>query len=420
MYSERCRQSPSYRPLTAPVCLLALCLLFALSGCGAGAEPGNAELLDRSWQEILAEARGQKVTWAMWMGDPNINRYVEEYVRPELRKRYGVKLEMVSAQGKDILSMLMTEMEAGQEISELDLLWINGENFYQLRRIGALYGPFVEKLPNSRFVDLEDPFIQFDFQRSIDGWECPWGNVQFTLIYDEARVSDPPRTMEELAAWVHENPGRFTLENGFTGMTFLKSLLIHLAGGPGSLDGPFDEQRYAAASAELWSYLNDIRPHLWRGGETFPGHLSQLHQLFAAGEVDFTMSNNDAEADNKVLEGLFPETTRAYVLDSGTIQNSHYLGISRRSEHAAGALVAIDFLISPEAQLEKLKPSVWGDGTVLDLDRLPEPWPRRFLSVPQREHAPPRSTMQPRALAEPAPEYMIRIYEDFRTHVIER
>jgi putative spermidine/putrescine transport system substrate-binding protein len=40
--------------------------------------------------------------------------------------------------------------------------------------------------------------------------------------------------------------------------------------------------------------------------------------------------------------------------------------------------------------------------------------------VPQRDHAPPRSEMQPKALREPAPEYMIRLYEDFRTHVIER
>ena len=36
-----------------------------------------------------------------------------------------------------------------------------------------------------------------------------------------------------------------------------------------------------------------------------------------------------------------------------------------------GAMVVADFLLSPEAQLEKQRADVWGDGTVLALDRLP-------------------------------------------------
>ena len=78
--------------------------------------------------------------------------------------------------------------------------------------------------------------------------------------------------------------------------------------------------------------------------------------MFANGELDFTMSNNDGEVDNKVRRGLFPASARAYVLDSGTIQNSHYLGIVHNAPHLEGALVAIDFLVSPAAQLEKAKP----------------------------------------------------------------
>lgn len=401
--------------------LLTLLLTAALAACGT-AEPPHppGRALELEWGEVVARARGQTVTWGMWMGDPFINRYVEEYVRPALRERYGVELDVISAQGRDILAMTMTELEAGKSVSEIDMMWINGENFAQLREIDALLGPFTSRLPNALYIDADSPFIRYDFQKEIDGYECPWGNVQFTLIYDLARVSDPPRTVEELAAWVEQNPGRFTLENGFTGMTFLKSLLIHFAGGPGSLDGPFDESRYQKASAQLWDYINGIKPHFWHGGQTFPEQLSQLHQIFAAGEVDFTMSNNDGEVDNKVLQGLFPDTARAYVLESGTIQNSHYLGISSRARHVEGALVAINFLISPEAQYKKIKPEVWGDGTILDVDRLPDPWPSRFRNVPDRNHAPPRSEIQPFALKEPAPEYMIRVYEDFRTQVIER
>lgn len=400
--------------------LIALLLVAALAiGCAAAPDRGAADPLALSWDEILGAARGQTVTWGMWTGDPYINRYVEEWVRPRLKERYGIELEVVSAQGRDVVQMLMTEIEAGAGASTLDVTWINGENFHQLRRIDALWGPFVDKLPAARFIDHDDPFIRYDFQQPTDGFECPWGSVQQALIYDSARVPEPPRDLTALAEWIRAHPGRFTIENGFTGMTLLKALLIHFAGGPGSLDGPFDEERYAAASAKLWDYLRPLKPYLWQEGRAFPEQLSQVHQLFAAGELDFTKSNNDGEVDNKVAQGLFPETARAYVPDFGTIKNTHYLGIPRRARNVEGSLVLIDFLISAEAQYEKMQPGVWGDGTVLDIERLPEPWPQRFRDLPGRRHAPPRAELAAHALREPAPEYMVRLFEDFRRHVIE-
>ena len=51
-------------------------------------------------------------------------------------------------------------------------------------------------------------------------------------------------------------------------------------------------------------------------------------------------------------------------------------------------MVVADFLLSPEAQLEKQRAEVWGDGTVLALDRLPDPWRRRNLQSPAALYAP--------------------------------
>jgi hypothetical protein len=39
-------------------------------------------------------------------------------------------------------------------------------------------------------------------------------------------------------------------------------------------------------------------------GTVFP-EKAQVHQLFSNGELWFTMSNNDAEVDSKIAEGLF-------------------------------------------------------------------------------------------------------------------
>ncbi len=385
-----------------------------------GRAPARIDPAKASWPEIEGEARGQTVTWVMWQGDPFINAYVQGWVAPRLFAQHGVTLRAVNGQGNMIVSALMTEKEAGKAESETDMMWINGETFYQLRQIDALLGPFTSRLPNAALIDFENPFIKFDFQQEVKGFECPWGNVQLAVIYNKERVLEPPRTRAALLDWVRKNPGRFTFDNSFTGMTLLKSWLIDIAGGPEALAGPFDAVKYAKHSAALWAYLAELKPHLWKMGETYPAAVSELHRLFTSGEVDFTMSNNDGEVDNKILQGLLPETSRAYVFDSGSIQNTHYLGIPKNARHLAGALVAVNFLISPEAQFEKTKPAVWGDGTILAIDRLPAPWPARFRDVPDRRYSPKRADIQKQALRELAPEYMIRLSEDFRTHVLAK
>jgi putative spermidine/putrescine transport system substrate-binding protein len=391
------------------------CLLVSCSS-SSNQQP---DLKNLSWDQILKQASGQTVNMMMWQGDPNINSYMQNYVVPEVKKQYGIDLNIASGQGNTIVSILMSELEAGKQNGELDLIWINGETFYQLRQIDGLYGPFTSQLPNAKYIDFGNPFIKYDFQQPINGYEVPWGNVQFTIIYDSARVPEPPKTRQALAKYVKEHPGTFTIANDFSGMTFLKSLLIGMAG-PGTLDGEFDQSEYLKYSNQLWSYINEIKPHLWKDGDTFPSNIAALHQLFVNGVLHFTMSNNDTEVDNKILEGFFPETTRAYVLEDGTIQNSHYLGIPVNAPQKAAAMVVSNFLISPEAQYRKARPDVWGDGTVLAKQKLPESWQQKFSTMPQRRHAPPRDSLQHHALQELAPEYMIRLYEDFRTQIIQQ
>ncbi len=124
-------------------------------------------------------------------------------------------------------------------------------------------------------------------------------------------------------------------------------------------------------SGELWKRINASKPFFGKQGKTFPEQLAPLHHLFANGEVAMTFSNNDAEVDNKINLGFFPKSARAYVPNPGTIQNSHYLGVVRHTRHPEAAMLVINFLLSPEAQLRKMNPDIWGDHTVLNINTLP-------------------------------------------------
>jgi ABC-type uncharacterized transport system YnjBCD substrate-binding protein len=82
-------------------------------------------------------------------------------------------------------------------------------------------------------------------------------------------------------------------------------------------------------------------------------------------------------------------------------------------------MVVANLLLSPEAQLEKLKPQVWADGSVLAHDRLTPDWVARFEAV-AAAGAIPADSLAKYARPEVAPEYHERLAADWRTRIRAR
>jgi putative spermidine/putrescine transport system substrate-binding protein len=399
--------------------LLAFTFSALLFGCGSDAKK-DEDLQKASWKEIETEAAGTTVNFMMWQGSPVINNYINNYVIPTLKEKYNINLQISGGQGPEIVQLVMGEKQAGVSEGQVDMVWINGETFFQLRKIEGLWGPFVKQLPNAQYIDFSDPFINTDFQQPVNYMECPWSIGQFAMVSDSEKVANPPSNLEELEAYVKENPGTFTISNDFTGMTLLKSFLAEIGGGPNSLDGPFEEEKYLRLSEELWDYINKNKKYFWKEGKTFPKEQSKMSQLFANGELAITCGFSEGGIEEKVKSGLYPKSTIAYAWDNGTIRNANYLGILDNASNKAGAMQVINFLISPEAQYRKSNADGMDANTVLELSRLPEEWQQKFENAPEREYGLEMEELEEYAIAEPAPEYMIRLYEDFRTKVIEQ
>ncbi|MEO7394455.1 MAG: ABC transporter substrate-binding protein, partial [Chitinophagaceae bacterium] len=393
------------------VVLLTGILLFS---CKNNPATDTEDINNSTWQQIEEKAKGTSLTMMMFQGDRKVNRYMIEYVVPAIKEKYGISLTIVPGQGKEIVSNLMSEKEAGKQKSEIDLCWINGETFFQLRQIDALYGPYTDKLPNSKYVDYDNPIIKYDFQQDVNGYETPWGESFFYLIYDSSRVSNPPESMAAFESWWKTNPGKFTFSTDFSGMTLLKSWLVDLAGGMNGLDGKFDEVKYNELAPKLWQWINTNKKYFWKSGETFPSGNAHVSQMFSNGELDFTTSFNDAEIDNKVGEGVFPVTSKAYILKAGSIHNTHYIGITANTGHKEAAMVVCNFLISPEAQIKKNDITLWGSRTVLAFDKLEKEWQDKFNFLPSRKYGLEHDYIKLKAIKELAPEYMLRVFDDFR------
>ena len=383
--------------------------------------PGEKNIIDSSsWAELASQAKGSTVNFMMWQGSPVINDYINNYLVPKVKKELDIDLKISGGQGPEIVQLIMGEKQAEVSKGQIDIVWINGETFFQLKQIEGLWGPFVDRLPNSQYIDFEDPYISIDFQQRIEGMECPWGITQFAMVYDTSKITSPPRSLKELEAFIRLNPGTFTISNDFTGMSLLKIFLAELSGMSTGLDGPFDQKKYDELSLKLWRFINENKKYFWKEGSTFPKEQSKMDQLFASGELLITYGFGEGGVEDKVRQGLFPKTTRAYTWKNGTIKNSNYLGIPYNSPNKAAAMQVINFMISPEAQLKRMIPDEMNSATVLSLEKLSSEWKKEFQALPARLYGPSLEDLKDFAIKEPAPEYMLNVYKDFRTEVIER
>jgi len=311
------------------------------------------------WDAILAEAEGQTVNWHMWSGSEPINAYVDGYVADRAAE-LGVTLNRVPGDAPIIVQKVLGEKEAGKDDGgSVDLVWINGENFKTAKQADLLVCAWAESLPNRQYVP-ETGAINNDFGTPVEGCESPWSSAQFAFVYDSAKVPEPPSTMAELLEWIEANPGMFTYPalgtTDFTGSVFVRSVLYHANGGFEDLLGEFDQAKFDEASAKTWEILNGIEPFLWRGGETYPQDKAELDNLYSNGEIAMTMTYGPGEVGGLVADGIYPDTTREFVFDHGTIGNNNYVAIPYNAANQAGAMVVADILLSPEAQLLKKDP----------------------------------------------------------------
>ena len=381
----------------------------ALLGAAAGVlgfgRLARADPPPQSLDAALAAARGQTVYFNAWGGDPRINDYIS-WAAGEIDKRFSITLNEVKLKDtSEAVARVLAEKAAGRtDGGSVDLVWINGENFAAMKSNGLLWGPFTQLLPNFRLTDPErNPTLIRDFTVPTDGLESPWGMAQLTFFYDSAKVTLPPRSIPALLVFCQLHNGRFTYPAppDFTGTTFLKQALTELLADPAPLQKPVAE--FDTVTAPLWSYLDELHPTLWRGGDAFPDSYTAQRQLLNDGEVDLYLAFNPADASSAIAQHLLPDSVRGYVPDAGSIANTHFLAIPFNASAKAGALVVANFLLSPEAQARKQDPAVWGDPTVLSLERLSAEERQVFDRLPQGI-ATPRDLG--RSLPEPHPSWV--------------
>ncbi|MBE6922216.1 MAG: ABC transporter substrate-binding protein [Ruminococcaceae bacterium] len=332
--------------------VLACLMVLPLFGCGSKAE--EIDLTNASWEEILDTARGTTVIFYGWGGDENRNNWLNTTVAQYVKENYDITLEVVGMNIDDILAKLSGEKQACASSGSIDMIWINGENFYSAKENGLLWGPFTDKLPNmAAYIDLEDPETLNDFCMPIEGFEAPYAKAQMVMYADTAVTPDLPGSSEELMAFCQANPGKVTYPAlpDFTGSAFVRNIIYEICGWEQFQTMAADYDTVKAAIEPALEYLRQLNPYLWNEGKTFPDSSTTLDAMFSDGELVMNMSYSPFTVASGIADGIYTETTQTFVFDNGTIGNTNYMAIAYNSPNKAGAMVVINAIISGQIQL---------------------------------------------------------------------
>lgn len=320
-----------------------------------------------TWKDIEQKAKGQTVYFHAWGGSQEINNYLR-WADKELQRQYGVTLKHVKvADIAESTSRLIAEKTAGKNNGgSVDMVWINGENFKSMKQSKLLFGPFVEGLPSWEYVNKTLP-VDSDFSEPTLGLEAPWGVGQLVFIHDKKTLNNPPQSFAELLSYSKAFPNRITYPKPpeFHGTSFLKALLIELTNNNPQLMKPVEQANFAEVTQPLWMYLDELHQTAWRKGKQFPSGTAQSLQLLDDGQIDLAVTFNPNEVFSAQASGKLANTTQTYAMEAGALSNIHFLAIPWNASAKEGAQVAINFLLSPEAQSRKGDLSVWGDPSVL-------------------------------------------------------
>lgn len=394
-------------------------VLMATAAIPFAAVVARADAAD--WEGVQARGRGQTVYFNAWGGDDRTNAFIA-WADERMRMLHGVIVKHVRLTATaEAVTRVLAEKAAGRtDGGSVDLVWINGPNFLAMQQAGLLFGPVLDRLPNATLVDRSgNPATVTDFTVPTGGLEVPWRMAQLVFVHDSVRLPQPPRSMLALGGYAAEHPGRVTHPTAadFMGATFLKQALIELSPDPAVLQHPADDARYADATTPLWRWYDPMRPNLWHGGKDFPASGPAQASLFGDGEVDLYPSFDPAEAATGISRGTLPATSRAYVLDGGTLGNCSFVAIPFNAAHRDAALLLADFLLSPEAQAHAADPRQLGSPTVLDLTRLSPADRARFDALP---HPPGLLTAAELGVPrqEPHPTWMTRLAADWERRVL--
>jgi putative spermidine/putrescine transport system substrate-binding protein len=317
-------------------------LALVLPACGA-AQPAattTKDYLNMSWDQIVEEAKAEKeMVFYMWWG--------EEYWKTAAQKfeeKYGIKVNVVI--GDNNVDKLLAEKDGA--VGTIDAQGFGGQSVKTIIDGQLLYGPILPKMPDVANLDAK----LGSYQEGVEtmGYLVPLYRNQTGFLYDPDKISNPPQTWEDLVKFIEENPQQFAFcdpNKGGTGQAMVFSAVVNLTGG---LDQYKADKELDQAKADKWSAVWDWF-NVNEDNYMLTASNNESIDLLNQGAVSLIIAWDDS-TQQALAEGTLFKRAKMYIPEMGLPGGGDSVGIPKNAPHKAAALLFIDFLTSPEMQLE--------------------------------------------------------------------
>lgn len=325
-------------------------MLLSMTACG-GSKPGG----DAPGGSAGGSTPAAKSTVNIYAtGSDNVRSVWEKLItdfnsNSEYKDQYEAKLQFVlSGTGaQNMRDMLVAAYKAGQTKSDFDIVDLNDTDMSVCLSQGG-EGMFVAldktKVPNAATVTAEPVQGANVFQ--------PYRGTTVVLAYNSDAVPTPPKTMDELVAWIKANPGRFSYNvpgTGGAGDSFVRTAIYNLI--PDETALMSDDPKWADQWDAGFAFLKDLHPSMYKSGNAilYPNKNQGVLDLLSNKEIDMCPAWADMVLSQR-RAGTLPESTKISTITPSFTGSVQSLAIPAFGSNAEGAYAVMNYMLGDAAQ----------------------------------------------------------------------
>lgn len=340
------------------------------SACG-GATPSAASPAAASAAPTMADKELNFYSG----GDTNVQDLHTKQIIPAFEKATGIKVTFTflehgtGAQG--IYDRIKAQKDAGKTSWDIDL-WESDTGYYT--RPDDL---FLEVTANDISNLAKIPKATLDF---VKNKAVPYRGSSVVLAYNSDKVKDPPKTFDDVLAWVKANPGKFAYNEpstGGSGDAFVISTLYKF-----SEYQKYVTQPFSAANEKEWTpafeALKALGASLY-GPAIYPKGNAGTLDLLNRGEIWMAPVWSD-QATQALSGGTLPKSIKLTQINPAFNGGAAYIGITKNATHKQAAAAYLNFLLEP-AQQSLIATGVMAGYPAIDWQYMPADARSRFAGA---------------------------------------
>ena len=411
---QRLRQSNLVQKATVIISIFALCVIIIIMAVTSATLDGvkklstttSASTYDSlglpqyegySWEDVKSVAAGSKVNLFLCGTGTAHQTWVNSWLIENLYNDFDITMTFTACSSTATqVANIEKQIERGDGMSNgtIDIIWINGANFYNIKDNGALYGPFATKLPSADNFDFEADRVKYDFGTPTSGYGMPYATYPYvhianedfinastinnfdnflTLLYSSSASSKGFSTKFTYAAPctspdTTESP--FSCESGkngavydYQGSAFIRHVFYYVLRTQTSYTyedfvsaSEVDETLWAKVAPLFYAKLRAIATSLYQssGSANYPSTNAAVQTLYEAGTLYvFGSYSSNIGYTLASKSSLSLQNSQAFVFTDGSIANNVNLIIPSNAPNKIAALFAVNFMTSATAMFSR-------------------------------------------------------------------